>query len=59
LRGIEMTQTRVTIEEDEIDIIISALVSFKADVEDETILADLRKYIDKWVRVYEKYWKEV
>ena len=54
-----MTQTRVTIEEDEIDIIISALVSFKADVEDETILADLRKYIDKWVKVYEKYWKEV
>tara|TARA_Y100000361_G_C11158048_1_gene345496 strand:- start:1931 stop:2092 length:162 start_codon:yes stop_codon:yes gene_type:complete len=52
-----MTQIRVTIEEDEIDIILTALNMYRGSSLGE-LETTLSKYVDKWIKIYEKYWEQ-
>jgi hypothetical protein len=53
-----MTQMRVTVEEDEIDYILSALNASYGEESNPEVKEQLSKYVQKWIRVYEKHWEQ-
>ena len=46
---------RVRVEEDEIDIILTALIMYR-DSSTGELKEQLSKYTNKWTLIYEKYW---
>ena len=47
---------RVRVEEDEIDIILTALIMYR-DSSIGELKEQLSKYVNKWTLIYESYWK--